>query len=149
MSAIARLPRWLKPANRIVKILHALGLRLGTIRVLTVPGRNSGKLRSTPVSPLTVGAARYIVAGLPDGDWAKNARAAERGLLRNRRSQEEVRLREITDAHLNTEVMRAFPTEVPHGVDFFVQLGLVDGPEPESFAGASAQVAVFELSRVT
>jgi len=60
MSTTPPLPGWLKPPNRIVKFLHRLGVPLGTIRVITIPGRTSGKPRSTPVSPLTVAGHRYV-----------------------------------------------------------------------------------------
>jgi hypothetical protein len=43
-------------------------------------------------------------------------------------------------------VVRAFPTEVPHGVGFFVRLGLVERADPEQFAAAADRVAVFEIS---
>ncbi len=73
------LPTWLPYANRVVRALSRLGLPLGTVRVLTVPGRRSGEPRSTPVSPLTVAGRRYVVAGLPQSDWARNVRAAGHG----------------------------------------------------------------------
>ena len=76
MSEEAKLPRWLKPANRAIVALQRLGLAIGTMRLLSVPGRKSGQLRTTPVSPLTVDGRRYIVAGLEEADWVKNARAA-------------------------------------------------------------------------
>ncbi|MGH3677840.1 MAG: deazaflavin-dependent nitroreductase, partial [Mycobacterium sp.] len=44
-------PRYLKPMNRVVKGLQKLGLRTGPAMVLTVPGRKSGRLRSTPMTP--------------------------------------------------------------------------------------------------
>jgi hypothetical protein len=49
---------------------------LGTQYILTVPGRTSGKLYSTPVSLLTVDGQRYIVS-LPWTGWVKNARVAD------------------------------------------------------------------------
>jgi hypothetical protein len=42
VSAVATsqaLPRWLPSANRLVRLLTRLGPRLGTVHVLTVPGR--------------------------------------------------------------------------------------------------------------
>lgn len=41
--------------------------------------------------------------------------------------------------------MRAFPREVPGGVPMFVRIGLVHGPDPDEFAAAASQVAVFEI----
>lgn len=143
--ATTALPSWLPAANRLVRLVQRAGLRLGTIHVLTVPGRVSGAPRPTPVSPLTVDGRRYVVAALPQSDWARNARAAGRGELARGRRREEVTLTEVTDPELRRTVVRAFPTEVPHGVPFFVRLGLVKCGDPDEFAGIADRVAVFEL----
>ncbi|HLU58616.1 MAG TPA: nitroreductase/quinone reductase family protein [Pseudonocardia sp.] len=143
--ATTALPSWLPAANRLVRLVQRAGLRLGTIHVLTVPGRVSGAPRPTPVSPLTVDGRRYVVAALPQSDWARNARAAGRGELARGRRREEVTLTEVTDPELRRTVVRAFPTEVPHGVPFFVRLGLVKSGDPDEFAGIADRVAVFEL----
>jgi hypothetical protein len=92
-----RLPGYLKIANPLIKGLNRLGLSLGTMRVIAVPGRRSGKLRATPVSPLTVEGHRYVIAGLPGSDWAKNARAAGWGLLSRGRRTERVTLTEVIE----------------------------------------------------
>ena len=134
--------------NRVVKLLQRMGLQLGTIHVLTLPGRVSGAPRPTPVSPLTVDGRRYVIAALPQADWARNARAAGTGLLTYGRRRRQVTLTEITDPDLRRAVVRAFPTEVPHGVPFFVRLGLVRGADPDEFAAVADRVAVFELRAV-
>lgn len=139
------LPAWLPYANRLVRGLNRLGAPLGTIHVLTVPGRRTGAARPTPVSPLTVAGRRYVIAGLPDGDWARNVRAAGRGELARGRRRRAVTLTEVTGAAERAEVMRAFPREVPGGVSFFVRLGLVTGADPEEFAAAADRVAVFRV----
>ncbi|MFD6140352.1 nitroreductase/quinone reductase family protein [Promicromonospora sp. NPDC060271] len=145
MSRHSPLPTWLPTANRIVKALQRLGLPLGTIHVLTVPGRVSGAPRATPVSPLTVDEHRYVIAGLAESDWARNARHAGHGQLARGRRHHRVDLREVTDPELRRTVMRAFPTQVPHGVFFFQEIGLVSGPDPDEFAAAADDVAVFEI----
>jgi deazaflavin-dependent oxidoreductase (nitroreductase family) len=145
MSTAEQLPRWLKPANRIVKLLHRFGVPLGTIHVLTIPGRTSGQPRSTPVSPLAVDGRRYVIAGLPDSSWAKNARASGRGRLSTGRTHHDVELAEVLDPETKQQVMAAFPTEVPHGVQFFLRIGLVKSADPADFAAASDKVAVFEI----
>lgn len=145
-SRARALPSWLPWANRIVRLINRSGLPLGTIRVLEVPGRVSGRPRPTPVSPLRVGDREYVVAGLPEADWARNARAAGCGVLVGGRRRRDVRLVEVLDAARRRKVMRAFPTAVPQGVAFFVRLGLVSGPHPDEFAAAADRVAVFEVS---
>ncbi len=145
MTTTQTLPRWLPAANRLVKLVARLGLRLGTIHVLTVPGRVSGAPRATPVSPLAVDGRRFVIAALPRSDWARNVRAAGRGELARGRRVRPVTLTEVTDPDLRRTVMRAFPVEVPHGVEFFVRIGLVRRADPDEFAAAADRVAVFEL----
>ena len=142
------LPGWLPLVNRVVRAASRLGAPLGTIQVLEVPGRVSGRPRATPVSPLRVDGAQYVIAGLPDGDWARNARAARSGVLTRGRRRRRVRLLEVHDPARRRAVMRAFPSEVPHGVSFFVRLGLVDQADPDQFAAAGDRVAVFEVTDV-
>jgi len=144
-AASLQLPGWLPTANRVVKLMNRLGVPLGTIRVLEIPGRVSGLPRATPVSPLLLSGRSFVIAGLPEADWALNARAAAYGDLVSGRRREPVRLIEVDEPALRRQVMRAFPAEVPHGVPFFVKIGLVTGADPEQFAAAADQVAVFEL----
>jgi deazaflavin-dependent oxidoreductase (nitroreductase family) len=131
--------------NRLVRLLQRLGLQLGTIHVLTVPGRASGEPRPTPVSPLTLGGRRYVIAALPRSDWARNVRAAGTGELAYGRRRRRVTLTEVTNPDLRRAVVRTFPTEVPHGVPFFVRLGLVKAGDPDEFAAIADRVTVFEL----
>jgi hypothetical protein len=85
------------------------------------------------------------IAALPKSDWARNVRAAGTGELAYGRRRQRVALSEVTDPDLRRTVVRAFPTEVPHGVPFFVRLGLVKAGDPDEFAGIADRVAVFEL----
>src|ERR671910_280662 len=108
MSERARLPRWLNLANPVIVALQRRGVVIGTMRLLSVPGRKSGKLRTTPVSPLTVGGNRYIVAGLEEADWVKNVRASEWAILARGRKQERVTLVELSPDQ-RAPILRAFP----------------------------------------
>lgn len=145
MSEVKPLPRWFRTANRAVAMMSRFGVAMGPVGVLTVPGRRTGQPRSTPVSPLTVGGRRYVVAGRPDSDWARNARAAGHGQLARGRRREPVTLTEVTDRALKEQVMRAYPREVPRGAPMFAQFGIVSRPDPEAFAAAAGRVAVFEI----
>ncbi|MDN5914765.1 MAG: nitroreductase/quinone reductase family protein [Pseudonocardia sp.] len=149
MDTTGTLPRWLPSVNRLVRGLNRLGLAVGPVQVLTVSGRVSGESRPTPVSPLTVDGGRYVVAALPEADWARNVRAAGHGELARGRRREAVVLTEVTDPSARRAVLRAFPREVPGGVAFFVRLGLVERADPDQFAAAADRVAVFRLDRAT
>ncbi len=45
------------------------GLKMGSEQLLSVAGRKSGQIRSTPVSIATVEGERYIVAAFAEADW--------------------------------------------------------------------------------
>jgi deazaflavin-dependent oxidoreductase (nitroreductase family) len=141
-----RPPWWLKYVNRVMIGLQKLGLNFGSV-VLTVPGRKSGKPRSTPVTPMTVDDKVYVVGGLPRSDWTANARAAGEGTLHRGRHTERVRLVEMSveDAR---PLLRKFPVKVPSGVGFIKNAGLVTGPNPYEFEALAGKCPVFRLDPV-
>ena len=149
VTAPGTLPRWLKPANRLVKALQRLGVPTGTIHVLSVPGRISGNMRSTPVSALTIGGTRYIVGGMADADWVRNVRAAGWGILAHGRWRERVTLIELPVTERPT-ILREFPRLVPGGVQFFRRVyGLPHDPAalPDAFAALATHATVFRVER--
>jgi hypothetical protein len=131
------------PFNRVIVAMQRLGLSLGTMRLLSVPGRTSGRLHTTPVSPLTVDGRRYVGAGLEGADWVKNAREAGRGILARGRMQEKVALFELP-VEERAPILKEFPRKVPHGVKFFETLYGVRN-DPEEFAKLAPQCPVFRL----
>jgi hypothetical protein len=142
------LPRWLRSANRIVIALQRLGFSLGTMHVLSVPGRTSGRMRSTPVSLLTLDGQRYVVGGMLDADWVKNARAARWGILAHGRRRERVSLNELPEED-RAAILRVFPRLVPHGVPYFRRLyGLPADPTalPDAFAALAPRSTVFRVN---
>jgi hypothetical protein len=143
MSEIGRLPRWLKLANPLIVALQRRGVVIGTMRLLSVPGRKSGQLRTTPVSPLVVEGERYIVAGFEDADWVKNARVAGWGTLARGRDQERVNLVELP-LQERVPVLREFPRKIPNGVQFFRRLYGISGT-PEEFETLAPRCPVFRV----
>jgi deazaflavin-dependent oxidoreductase (nitroreductase family) len=137
-------PRSLRLFNKLNIRLQRLGLPLGPTQLLTLTGRTSGKPRTTPVTPLTVDGQRYVIGGFAHGDWVANARANGEGVLRHGRRVQNIRLVELPEAERGP-VMRAFPTEVPRGVGFFVKTGAVEARTPEAFEKGAANVAVFRI----
>jgi hypothetical protein len=139
-----RMRRRLKPFNRVVIALQGVGVAVGTMRVLSVPGRKTGTLRTTPVSPLTVDGTTYVVGGFEDADWVRNARAAGWGVLAKGRRKQRVSLIELPVAE-REPILRAFPREVPHGVRFMLNSGAVESADPEAFAAAAPRCPVFRI----
>jgi deazaflavin-dependent oxidoreductase (nitroreductase family) len=145
-----RPPWWLKPLNKAFIVTTRLGLpTMGKEHpvVLTVPGRKSGKPRSTPVTPMHIDGQRYVVEGFPGADWVANARAAGEATLQQGRRSEQVRMVEIP-AEEARPLLRAFPTQVPTGVEFMKNAGLVKDGRPEEFEALAGRCAVFRFDPV-
>lgn len=140
----AALPGWLLPVSRLNVLLLRLGLPIGTQHVLTVPGRKTGRPRSTPVSVVTVDGIRYIVSG-ENLSWAKNARAAGRAVVSRGRNRENVVLTEIP-ANKRGPILRAFWHQVRGGRRFVARLfGLPEDATADDFERAAPRCPVFRI----
>jgi deazaflavin-dependent oxidoreductase (nitroreductase family) len=93
--------------NPIVARLTGWGISVWGSRVLSVPGRTSGEIRSTPVNVLSVGEQRFLVAPRGETQWVLNVRAAGGCSLRVGRRTESVRLRELDD-DAKPEILRPY-----------------------------------------
>ena len=107
-------PRYLQPdwftrhiLNPFVARFTRWGVSLWGSRVLSVPGRVSGEILSTPVNVLTVGDHRYLVAPRGETQWVLNVRASGVCTLRVGRRVETVRLGELDDA-AKPEILRSY-----------------------------------------
>jgi deazaflavin-dependent oxidoreductase (nitroreductase family) len=139
-----RPPRYLKPMNKFMMAVQKLGIPTGPAMVLTVPGRRTGKPRSTPMTPFEHDGGRYVVAGYPGADWASNARAAGAGTLSRGRKSRPVRIVELSAGDAGP-VLRSFAQKVPVGVGFAKRAGLVREGTPDEFAALAGQLSVFRF----
>jgi deazaflavin-dependent oxidoreductase (nitroreductase family) len=87
---------WRRALNALVRPLARAGLTGPRTHLLTVPGRKTGKLWSTPVSIVKMGEARWLVAPYGDRNWVQNARAAGWVELRRGGRDERLAVRELT-----------------------------------------------------
>jgi len=140
-------PRWLKPMNRIMMAVQKLGIPAGPAMVLTVPGRRSGRPRSTPMTPFELDGSLYTVAAFPRADWALNARAAGAGTLRRGRKSRPVKIVELSPDEARP-VLRSFPEKVPIGVGFGKRSGLVKDGTPDEFEALAGRCPVFRFDPV-
>jgi hypothetical protein len=109
--------------------------------LLSVPGRRSGLLRTTPVATVEVDSHRYIVAGWETSDWVRNARAAGWGIVGRGRHSERVRLIEVP-VNERVPILREFARNVRGGRAFLT----VEAEAPnDDFAKASATHPIFRL----
>ncbi|MGV0598387.1 nitroreductase family deazaflavin-dependent oxidoreductase [Mycolicibacterium elephantis] len=147
-SARIRPPWWLKYVNKVMIGLQKLGIlgENGPV-VLEVRGRKSGKLRRTPITPMTVDGQRYVLGGLPGSDWAANLRAAGEATLHIGRRSERIRVVELPPDEARP-LLREFPIKVPTGVGFMKNAGLVTGPNPNEYEALAGRCPVFRLETV-
>lgn len=145
-----RAPWWLKPANRLYKLLLRRGVSIGPEHsvVLTVPGRKSGRPRSTPVTPMHVDGKRYVVATFPGADWVANVRAADSVTLTDGRHAENIRMVEL-DPEQAAPILRFFGEQVPAGVGFLKRSGLVSNGTPDEVEGLAGRLPVFRIDPIT
>ncbi len=144
-----RPPWWLKYVNKVMIGLQKVGVPMGEKGpvILVVPGRKSGKLRSTPITPMVADGNRYVLGGLPGSDWAANLRAAGTAELRQGRSTQRVSVVELPPDEARP-LLRLFPAEVPTGVGFLKKAGLVTGPNPDEYEALAGRCPVFRFDPV-
>ncbi len=133
---------WRRALNALVRPLAKLGFAGRSTHVLTVPGRESGKLWSTPVSIVEHAGGRWLVAPYGERNWVRNARAAgwvelQRGRRRARLAVEEVDA--VQAAPVLREYYRRFRVTRPF---FDVTLASFD----EDWVAESPRHPVFRLA---
>ena len=93
---------------------------------------------------MIVDGKRYVLGGLPGSDWAANASAAGEVELQQGRNTERVRMVELPPDEARP-LLRLFPVEVPTGVGFMKNAGLVTGPNPDEYEALAGRCPVFRL----
>src|SRR5690348_11256454 len=88
MTKTSRVPLPVRIGNLFVAPLVRMGINIGVVYLLTVRGRKTGQLRTTPVAIVEQQGQRYLVAAFGTVGWVYNLRAAgEATLTRGRRSE--------------------------------------------------------------
>lgn len=129
--------------NMIIGV-QRLGIAFFSFHVISIPGRRSGQMRTTVVSPFSVGGQRYLLS-FGQLDWVRNARAARWAMVSRGRKQEKVALIEIKPPD-SRAIVREFPRQIPAGAQFFVRVGLVEKPAgPDEFETAADKLALFRI----
>jgi deazaflavin-dependent oxidoreductase (nitroreductase family) len=131
MTERYRRPGWFTKHvfNPAVAALTRLGISLYGSRVLEVRGRKTGEWRRTPVNPLELDGARYLVAPRGNTQWAKNLRANPEGRLLLGRRVKPFTAREIADAD-KPSILRGYLKRWKWEVGMFFDAG-PDGTDEE------------------
>lgn len=144
-----RKPGWItnKLFNPAVAFLTRRGISVWGSRVLEVRGRTSGELRRTPVNLLTIDDRHYLVSPRGEGQWVRNARAAQGRVatLVGRRREEWV-AHELEGAD-KIPVLRAYLARWKAEVGVFFDGAAADSTD-EELAAIAPRHPVFALERV-
>ena len=97
--------------NALFRAMTRLGLGASYRHILTVPGRKSGQLYSTPVDVLELSGQRWLVAGYGPSNWVRNVRAAGEVTL-SRRGQAERFAVDEAGIEAGVPVLRRYITEI-------------------------------------
>ena len=142
-----RVPSFVPFFNPVARRLLGAGVPLGPNAVLTVRGRKSGALRSTPVALVEVGGRRWIVGTFGEVNWVQNLRAAGDATITVKRRALPVQAIELSPAEVSSffrEVLTPYISRVPLGRWMIGTLlgarDILNDPE-----GAASSHPVFEL----
>src|SRR5215510_12789843 len=112
MAKTYHLSPWRRLVNDLVRGLLRVGLGPPHTYLLTVEGRRTRRVYSTPVTLVEEGGRRWLVAPYGEVAWVRNLRLAGRATLSRGRRVEEISVREIgvDDA---APVLRMYVRRVP------------------------------------
>ena len=119
MAATYRITAPRRILNRLVKLYVRLGLPPRKYQLLSVRGRRSGRMQTTPISVLEAEGQRWLVCPYGERQWVKNARAAGVVTLARGRRTEAVRVEEESDPVKCAEVLKRYIRQEPITRKFF------------------------------
>ena len=142
-----RIPFFVPLFNPITRRLLRVGIPLGPNALLSVRGRKTGQLRTTPVALVEIHGRRWVIGTFGDVNWVRNLRAAGKGMLTVGRRQEPIAAVELSAedaAAFFKEVLGPYVRRLPLG-GWLLGSVLRAGDILTDPAGAPSQHPVFEL----
>lgn len=134
-----------KLVNALIGALLRAGAQPGSTYLLTVKGRTSGRLLTTPVTLVEEDGHRFLVAPYGNVNWVRNARAAGHVTLTRGNLSETLSLIELSPKE-QAPVLKRYLQQVPVVRPFFD----VTASSPlEAFVAEAPRHPVFRLIRST
>ena len=90
-----RMTRTMRLGTALLKALLRAGMPMGSLALLSVRGRKSGKVYTTPVALIHQGRERWLVAAFGEVNWVRNLRAAGAACLTQGRRTEPIDVVEL------------------------------------------------------
>ncbi len=145
-TSASRVPGFVPIFNPLARRLLGRGVPLGPNALLSVRGRKSGLIRTTPVALVEIGGRRWVIGTFGNTNWVRNLREAGEATISAGKKQEVVSAREPTRdeaAVFFGGTLHDFISHIPVGALLLRMLGardLVEDPD-----GSAASRPVFEL----
>jgi deazaflavin-dependent oxidoreductase (nitroreductase family) len=141
-----RVPFFVPLFNPIVHRLMGAGVPFGPNALLSVRGRTTGQLRTTPIAVVEIGGRRWVQSPFGEVNWVRNLRAAGEGILTMGRRREPVTAVALTPeqrAAFFQDVLGPYIQRIPLGT---LLIGLLGAREILTDpVGAARRHPVFEL----
>jgi len=148
-TAPARAPRFVPFFNPLAMRLLRRGRLMGPNTLLTVRGRKSGEMRTTPVALVELEGRRWIIGTFGETNWVRNLRAASEGIIAVGDRRETVDAHELSRAEAAAffgNTLTPYVAGIPLGFGR-VLLGMLGaGDIVKDPAGAASRRPVFELT---
>lgn len=146
LSDTAKAPGFVGVLNPLARRLLRLGPLMGPNALITVRGRKSGVLRTTPVALVEIGGRRWVIGTFGETNWVRNLRAAGEASVSVGRRRDEVKATELdvpARAAFFRDVLRPYALHLPGGRVLLRVLGAIDVVEDPD--AAAEHRPVFEL----
>lgn len=118
MAATYRLSLWRRGVNALVGVLLGLGLGPRHTYLLTVRGRKTGRLYSTPVRLVEERGQRWLVAPYGEVAWVRNSRATRQVTLSRGGESKTAAIVELGPKEA-APILKRYLTQVPITRPFF------------------------------
>jgi len=143
MAKTYHLSPWRRLVNDLVRGLLRVGLGPPHTYLLTVEGRRTRRVYSTPVTLVEEGGRRWLVAPYGEVAWVRNARVSREITLSRGRRRERLVLFDVEPAEA-ASVLQRYVAQVPITRPFF---DVTRESSLDAFAAEAARHPVFLLVR--
>jgi deazaflavin-dependent oxidoreductase (nitroreductase family) len=134
-----------KLANTLMRALLRTAFQPGSTYLLTVKGRKSGRLLTTPVTLVEENGQRWLVAPYGEVNWVRNARAAGQVTLTRGHHCETLSIVELSPIE-QAPVLKEYLRRVPIVRPFFVATA---SSPLDAFVAEASRHPVFRLASST
>ncbi len=141
MARTYRLTAWRRVANLLVRTLLRIGIGPPHTYLLTVRGRKSGRMHSTPITLVEERGLRWLVAPYGEVAWVRNVRAAGEATLSRGRRVETTAIFELPPQEA-APVLKRYLGEVPITRPYF---DVTPASDPIAFAAEASRHPVFRV----